>query len=61
VQRGNSLNKISAGGMITAALMGWRFLFFWEFLMHGTKKHHELTENCAADQRRKSKSSSLEQ
>jgi hypothetical protein len=23
--------------MITAALMGWRFLFFWEFLMHGTK------------------------
>jgi hypothetical protein len=30
-------------------------------LMHGTKKHHELIENCAADQRRKSKSSHLEQ
>jgi hypothetical protein len=31
---GNSLNKISAGGLKTAALMGWRFLFFREFLMH---------------------------
>jgi hypothetical protein len=26
-----------------------------------SKKHHELIENCAADQRRKSKSSSLQQ
>jgi hypothetical protein len=45
---GNSPNKISAGGLKTAALMGWRFLFFREFLMH-RKEHHELTENCAAD------------
>jgi hypothetical protein len=47
--------------MITAALMGWRFLFFWEFLMPGTRNHHELTENCPADQRRKVGSSPLEQ
>jgi hypothetical protein len=34
VRRGNSLNKISAGEVaITAALMGWRFLFCREFLM----------------------------
>jgi hypothetical protein len=29
--------------------------------MLGTKKHYELIENCAADQRRKPKSSSLQQ
>jgi hypothetical protein len=36
VRRENSLNKISAGGLKTAALMAWRFLFFREFLMPET-------------------------
>jgi hypothetical protein len=60
VRRGNSLNKISAGGLKTAALMSRRFLFVREFLMH-SKMHYELSENHVADQYRKAKSSPLRQ
>jgi hypothetical protein len=41
--------------------MGWRFLFFRRVPGALNKKHHELIENRAADQRRKFKSSPLEQ
>jgi hypothetical protein len=42
--------------------MGWRF-FVLPRVPDALKqeKRHELIENCAADQRRKSKSSSLQQ
>jgi hypothetical protein len=45
----------------TAALMGGRFFVFPRVPDALNKKHYELNENCAADQRRKSKSSPLQQ
>jgi len=45
----------------TAALMGRRFFVSLRVPDALSKKHYELIENCAADQRRKSKSSPLQQ
>ena len=47
--------------MKTAALMGWRFFVSPRVPDALNEKHYELDENCAADQRRKSKSSPLQQ
>jgi hypothetical protein len=45
----------------TAALMGWRFFVSPRVPDALNKNHYELIENCAADQRGKSKSSPLQQ
>src|SRR4029077_17849623 len=45
----------------TAALMGRRFFVSPRVPDALNKKHYELIENCAADQSRKVKSSSLQQ
>jgi hypothetical protein len=45
----------------TAALMGRRFFISLRVPDALNKKHYELNENCAANQRRKPKSSSLQQ
>jgi hypothetical protein len=45
----------------TAALVGRRFFVSPRVPDVLNKKHYELIENCAADQRRKSKSSPLQQ
>lgn len=45
----------------TAALMGGRFFVSPRVPDALNKKHYELNENCAADKRRESKSSPLQQ
>src|SRR6516164_118825 len=60
--RGGETHQINLRRRIeTAALMGRRFLFLQRVPDALNKKHYELIENCAADQRRKSKSSPLQQ
>ena len=60
--RGGETHQINLRRRIeTAALMGWRFFISPRVPDALNKKHYELIENCAADQRRKSKSSPLQQ
>src|SRR6516162_8871249 len=61
--RGGETHQINLRRRIeTAALMGRRFFVSPRVVPDAlNKKHYELIENCAADQRSKSKSSPLQQ